>query len=130
MFTRCIFFITIFFLSACSTSKKVDNRTLFEIYLAGKKHWPNHELALAGWDPKEVEVSTETNVLLVKSVDKDETDSQEYIHRGVAQRSFARGFNLSDDVNVGEVKFTNGLLSVTLNKVIPDHQKRKVYDIT
>ena len=68
-------------------------------------------------------------MLLIKSVDKDETDSQEYIHRGVAQRSFARGFNLSDDVNVGEVKFTNGLLSVSLNKVIPDHQKRKVYDI-
>ncbi len=88
------------------------------------------ELALAGWDPKDVEGSTETNVLIIKSVDKDETDSQEYIHRGVAARSFSRGFNLSDDVEVGDVKFTNGLLSITLTKIIPDHQKRKVYDIS
>ena len=69
-------------------------------------------------------------MLIIKSVDKDEPDSQEYIHRGVAARSFSRGFNLSDDVEVGDVKFTNGLLSITLTKIIPDHQKRKVYDIS
>ena len=50
MFTRCICFITIFFLSACSTSEKVDNRTVFEIYTGAKKDFPNHELALGGWD--------------------------------------------------------------------------------
>ena len=52
------------------------------------------------------------------------------MHRGVASRSFARGFNLSDDVEVGTVSFTNGLLVVELERVIPDHQKLKVYDIS
>ena len=87
------------------------------------------ELALAGWDRDQIEVSTETNVLTIRSIDKDDTDKQEYIHRGVAARTFARGFNLSDDVEVGDVSFNNGLLSVTLTKIVPEHQKRKVFNI-
>ena len=86
------------------------------------------ELALAGWSPEDIEVSTETNVLLIKSKSKD-TDTAEYVHRGVATRSFVRGFNLADDVEVGTVSFTNGMLVVDLQKIIPDHQKLKVYEI-
>mgnify|MGYP001170943626 CR=1 FL=1 len=88
------------------------------------------EVALAGWKPEDIEVSTQTNVLLVKSVEKEKSPEEEYMHRGVASRSFARGFNLSDDVEVGTVSFTNGLLVVELERVIPDHQKLKVYDIS
>ena len=51
------------------------------------------------------------------------------MHRGVATRTFARGFNLSDDVEVGTVNFTNGMLVVELQKIIPDHQKLKIYEI-
>ena len=51
------------------------------------------------------------------------------MHRGVSTRTFARGFNLSDDVEIGTVSFNNGLLVIELKKVIPDHQKLKVYDI-
>ncbi len=51
------------------------------------------------------------------------------MHRGVATRTFARGFNLADDVEVGEVTFENGLLIVELNRIVPEHQKRKVYNI-
>ena len=47
----------------------------------------------------------------------------------MAGRSFTRGFNLSDDVEIGEVEFNNGLLTIELKKVIPDHQKLKVYEI-
>ena len=54
---------------------------------------------------------------------------QEYLHRGVATRTFARGFNLSDDVRVGDVKFVDGMLTITLERVIPDHQKLQVFDI-
>ena len=52
------------------------------------------------------------------------------MHRGISSRSFARGFNLSDDVEIGTVSFNNGLLVVELMKVIPDHQKLKVYEIS
>ena len=88
------------------------------------------EVALAGWDPKDVEVTTESNILLVKSIGpKTGSEEEEYMHRGLSSRTFTRGFNLSDDVEVGTVSFTNGLLVIELQKIIPDHQKRKVYNI-
>ena len=87
------------------------------------------ELALAGWAPEDVEVTTESNILLVKSVGPKNDGEEEYVHRGLSSRTFARGFNLSDDVEVGTVSFKNGLLVVELQRIIPDHQKRKTYEI-
>ena len=87
------------------------------------------EVALAGWAREEIEVSTESNVLLVRSVASKAKGEEEYMHRGISTRTFARGFNLSDDVEVGDVKFNNGLLTIELKRIIPDHQKLKVYDI-
>jgi molecular chaperone IbpA len=87
------------------------------------------ELALAGWSKDEVEVSTESNILLVRSIAAKQKGEEEYLHRGVSTRNFTRGFNLSDDVEIGKVKFNNGLLVVELRKIIPDHQKLKVYEI-
>jgi len=87
------------------------------------------EMALAGWDKDEIEVSTESNVLLVRSKAAKNKGEEEYMHRGVATRTFARGFNLADDVEVTTVDFTNGMLVVNLRKIIPDHQKLKLYEI-
>ena len=87
------------------------------------------EMALAGWSRDEIEISTETNVLCVKS--KSEKDSEdEFIHRGVAKRSFSRSFNISDDVEVGDVTYKDGLLAIRLTKIVPEKQKRKVYEIS
>ena len=87
------------------------------------------EMALAGWGKDEIEVSTESNVLLVRSKAAKSKGEEEYMHRGVATRTFPRGFNLSDDVEIGEVKFINGMLTINLQKIIPEHQQLKVYDI-
>jgi len=88
------------------------------------------EIALAGWNKDDIEVSTQQNVLLVKSkVQESKPDAEEYAHKGVASRTFSRGFNLSDDVEIGSIKHENGLLSIELNKIIPEHQKHKVYEI-
>jgi len=87
------------------------------------------EMALAGWDKDEIEVSTESNVLLVRSKAAKAKGEEEYLHRGVSTRTFARGFNLSDDVEVKSVDFKHGMLTVYLQKIIPDHQKLKIYDI-
>ena len=87
------------------------------------------ELALAGWSKDEFEVTTESNVLLISSKSAKEKHEGEYVHRGVSTRTFARGFNLADDVEVGEVKVDNGLLSIELRKIIPEHQKKKTYEI-
>ena len=87
------------------------------------------ELALAGWSKDDIEVSLETNVLLVRSKAAKDTMEQEYMHRGVATRTFARGFNLSDDVEVGEVTYVDGMLTINLHKVIPEHQKLQIFEI-
>jgi len=88
------------------------------------------EMALAGWSKDEIEVSTETNVLLVRSKTAKAKGEEEYMHRGVATRTFARGFNLADDVEIKDVKFENGMLVINLQKIVPDHQKLKIYDIS
>ena len=86
------------------------------------------ELAIAGFNKDDVEVTTESNKLTVEGKQKD-ADTAEYVYRGLASRDFTRTWTLSDDVEVNEVDFTNGLLTVRLNKIVPDHQKRKVYKI-
>ena len=86
------------------------------------------ELAIAGFKKEDVEVTTESNRLIVEAK-QDESHTDEYLHRGLAARAFTRNWTLSDDVEVDEVTFTDGLLTVRLTKIVPEHQKRKVYEI-
>lgn len=86
------------------------------------------EIALAGYKKEDIEVTTEWNKLTVEAKKVDDT-SDEYVHHGLAKRAFTRTWTLSDDVVVGDVSFVDGLLTVKLNRVIPEHQKRKVYEI-
>ena len=68
--------------------------------------------------------------MCVKSREQEsKPDAEEYAHKGVAARTFTRGFNLSDDVESGSIKHEDGLLSIELNKIIPEHQKHKIYEI-
>jgi HSP20 family molecular chaperone IbpA len=82
------------------------------------------EIALAGFTKEEVNVYTEYGKLFVKG-QKEEKDSTDYIHKGLAQRSFERAWSLSDDVEIKSVTFENGLLVVELGKIIPEHHARK-----
>ena len=86
------------------------------------------EMALAGWSKDDIEISTETNVLTIKSKVEQESDG-DFIHRGVAKRSFTKTVNIADDVEIGEITHENGLLKIKLTKIVPESQKRKVYDI-
>ena len=86
------------------------------------------EIALAGYKKEDIRVSTEWNKLFVES-GKVRNSNDEYIHQGLAKRAFKRTWTLSDDVVVGDVSFEDGLLTIKLNRVIPEHQKRKVYEI-
>ena len=84
------------------------------------------EIALAGFKKKEVKVYTEHGKLIVEGK-KDEKKENEYVHRGMAQRSFKREWQLTDDVEIKEVVFEDGLLSINLGKVVPEHHARKDY---
>ena len=89
-------------------------------------HESTLEIALAGFKKKEVKVYTEHGKLVVEGK-KDEKKENEYVHRGMAQRSFQRGWQLTDDVEIKEVSFEDGLLSIHLGKVVPEHHARKDY---
>ena len=86
------------------------------------------EIALAGYKREDIEVTTEWNKLFVEAK-KSGDSSDEYLHQGLAKRAFTRTWTLSDDVVVGDVSFEDGLLTIKLNRVIPEHQKRKVYEL-
>ena len=82
------------------------------------------EIALAGFKKDEVKVYTEYGKLVVESK-KEEKEEPNYSHRGIARRSFNRSWTIADDTVVKEVNFEDGLLTVTLGKVVPDHHQRK-----
>ena len=84
------------------------------------------ELALAGFTNDEVKVYTERGNLVVEG-SKEKTDGREYIHRGLAQRSFTRSWTISEDTEVTDVTFENGLLSVTLSRIIPESRQKKFF---
>lgn len=87
------------------------------------------EVALAGFKPEEIEVSTEQNILRVASkVEKRDTE-RTYIHKGLSKRSFSHSWQLADDVRVSSVDFADGLLTVSLEKIVPEHQKKTTYKI-
>ena len=87
------------------------------------------EIALAGFKSNEIEVSTEQNILKVASRIEKRDSERNYLHKGLSKRAFSNTWQLSDDVKVASVDFKDGLLSISLEKIIPEHQKKTVYTI-
>jgi molecular chaperone IbpA len=85
------------------------------------------ELALAGFRKKEVYVYTQDGKLFVEGQKEDKETQSNYLHKGLAQRSFTRSWTLSDDTEVRSVDFEDGLLTITLGRIVPEHHKRKDY---
>ena len=83
------------------------------------------ELALAGFKKKEVNVYTQDGKLFVEGQREDGESGNEYIHRGVAQRSFTRSWTLAEDTEVRSVEFEDGLLTIVLGRIVPEHHQRK-----
>ena len=85
------------------------------------------ELALAGFKKKEVYVYTQDGKLFVEGQKEDKETETKYLHKGLAQRSFTRAWTLSEDTEVRSVDFEDGLLSIVLGKIVPEHHQRKDY---
>ena len=81
--------------------------------------------ALAGFSREDLEVTTERNVLTVSAKKSPQDKELKYQHKGISYRTFARNWQMGDDVEVESVDFVNGLLSITLRKELPDKQKHK-----
>ena len=90
-------------------------------------HESKLEIALAGFKDNELKVYTEFGKLFVEGRKEESEVDGSFVHKGLAQRSFKRVWTITDDTKVGSVKFEDGLLTVELNKIVPEHHARKTY---
>ncbi len=90
-----------------------DNRTILEV-------------ALAGFAKEDIEVATEQNILTIRSYPK-EKESVKYAHKGIASRSFSKSWQLGEDMEVKDVDYKNGMLTVQLQKIVPEGKQKKIW---
>lgn len=88
------------------------------------------EIALAGFKAEEIEVSTEQNILTVASKIEKRDSERTYLHQGLSKRSFRNTWQLADDVKIASVDFVDGLLTISLKKIIPEEKKKTVYSVS
>jgi molecular chaperone IbpA len=85
------------------------------------------EVAASGFKSDELHVYTENNQLIIEGKKENKENNVDYVYRSLSNRNFQRVWNLSDDLRVNSVEFDNGLLVVSLERVVPEHQKKRVY---
>ena len=88
------------------------------------------ELAIAGFNEDDLEVSLQNQVLNIRSKkESDQEPENNYVHRGIAKRQFEREFTLSDDIVVKGCDLTNGMLTIELEKIIPEEKRARLIPI-
>ena len=85
------------------------------------------EVALAGYDKKDISVEYADNLLHIKSIKETKSDKEKdgVIHQGIAKRYFSKTFTIADDVEITGAELKNGLLKVSLHQIIPESKKPK-----
>ena len=113
-------------------SINVPNYPPYNIVKTGKYTY-DIQVALAGYGKTDVDVSFENSVLTIKSVkDKDEEevkDNDGVLHKGIAKRMFTKSFTIAEDVEIKGAELKDGLLVVSMEKVIPEHKKARTIEI-
>ena len=89
------------------------------------------ELAIAGLKEEDLEVSLQSQILNIRSKKEDSgpEETTNYVHRGIAKRQFEREFTLSDDIIVKGCDLSNGMLTIELEKVIPEEKRARLIPI-
>ena len=110
----------------------VPNYPPYNIIKTGK-HTYDIQVALAGYGKKDIDVSFEDSVLTVKSIkdeaEKEVEENQGVLHKGIAKRMFSKSFTIAEDVEIKGAELKDGLLNVTMEKVIPEHKKARTIEI-
>ena len=108
----------------------IPNYPPYNIVKVKDNHY-NIEVALAGYNKKDIEVNYENNMLTIKTADQKSEDKKEgeNIYKGIAQRMFKKSFTIADDCKVTGAELKDGLLKVSLEKIIPDHKKARTITI-
>ena len=89
------------------------------------------EMALAGFDKKDIEIEVAEGVLTVKSLkDKDTGATDDYtLYKGISQRNFTRKFTLADDIIVKGAELKNGMLTINLERIVPEEKKPQLITV-
>tara|TARA_Y100000015_G_scaffold29089_1_gene28432 strand:+ start:135 stop:578 length:444 start_codon:yes stop_codon:yes gene_type:complete len=90
------------------------------------------ELALAGFSKDDITVDYADNLLTVKSVkkEKSEEDNEGILHRGISKRMFSKAFTIADDVEVKGAELKDGLLKISLERIVPEGKKPRNIEIS
>ena len=110
----------------------VPNYPPYNIVKTGK-HTYDIEVALAGYGKKDIDVTYEDGMLTIKSIKDKETkeveDNEGMLHKGIAKRMFSKSFTIADDVVVKGAELKDGLLKVSMERVIPEAKKARTITI-
>jgi molecular chaperone IbpA len=110
----------------------VPNFPPYNIVKTGKNSY-DVELALAGYSKKDIDVSLEEGVLTIKSVkseeEKEVEDNNGVLHQGIAKRYFSKAFTIADDVEVKGAELKDGLLKVSMERIVPEHKKAQTIEV-
>ena len=90
------------------------------------------EIALAGFSKEDIEVEIKDRTLTVRNKTKEKVINEEsngVIHKGISTRQFERSFTIAEDIKVTEVELVNGLLSISLEKLIPEEKKPRLIKV-
>jgi len=116
-------------LSTASRQDQGNSYPPYNIRTTGEDHY-QITMAVAGFSEDDLNIATEQNRLVVTGERKDETeDNGEYLHRGIATRSFERRFNLAEHVKVISASLENGLLHIDLERELPEAMKPRTIKI-
>lgn len=113
------------------TSESFDNYPPYNIEKSGEDAYLI-TMAVAGFSMDDLTIVLENGVLNVsgKIRKTEEEDTKEYLHRGIATRSFERRFQLADHIHVQEATLKDGLLSISLERIVPEEKKPRVIEIS
>jgi len=90
----------------------------------------NIEVALAGYNKKDISVEYADGVLNIKSIKETKAeDKKGVIHKGIAKRYFSKSFTIADDVKIESAELKDGLLKVSLMKIVPEGKKPKIITV-
>jgi molecular chaperone IbpA len=88
------------------------------------------ELALAGYSKDDISISLEEGVLTIKSEkETKEEDNGSVLHKGIAKRYFSKAFTIADDVEVKGAELKDGLLKVSMERIVPEHKQAKTIEV-
>ena len=108
----------------------VSNYPPYNIVKTGSNKF-DIEVALAGFNKKDINVTSENGMLTIESKQEDKSEDKdgEVLHKGISKRYFKRSFTIADDVEIKGAELKDGMLRVSMEKIIPEAKKLKTINI-